>query len=49
VTFTQKQRPGDPFRVVADNRLALSWGWAPRIPWRAGVHEYAAWFAGGGQ
>lgn len=47
VTFTQEQRPGDPFRFVADNRLALSWGWAPRIPWRAGIHEYAVWFAGG--
>ena len=45
LTFTQAERPGDPFRFVADNRLALSWGWSPQITWREGIAAYAAWFA----
>ncbi len=47
LAFTGARRPGDPFRFVADSALARSWGWAPRVAWRAGVREYAEWFARG--
>lgn len=46
-SFTQMRRPGDPFRFVADNSLARSWGWEPRVGWEDGVRAYAAWFAVG--
>ncbi|HXN81518.1 MAG TPA: NAD(P)-dependent oxidoreductase [Myxococcales bacterium] len=46
-TFNGQGRPGDPFRFVADIGLARSWGWEPRVPWRTGVRDYAAWFTQG--
>lgn len=47
IVFTGERRAGDPFRFVADNRLARSWGWTPRVELRDGLREFAAWFARG--
>jgi UDP-glucose 4-epimerase len=47
ITFTRQGRPGDPVRFVADNDLARSWAWEPRIGWRDGVRAYCEWFATG--
>jgi UDP-glucose 4-epimerase len=49
LTFSSVGRPGDPFRFVADNSRARGWGWAPRVSWRNGVRDYAAWFSRGAQ
>jgi UDP-glucose 4-epimerase len=45
--FSGVARQGDPFRFVADNARARSWGWVPRIGWRDGVRAYCEWFARG--
>lgn len=47
--FTGQARAGDPLWMVADNRLARSWGWSPAVPWREGVRDYARWYQAGGR
>jgi UDP-glucose 4-epimerase len=47
VSFTGERRPGDPTRFIANNALARSWGWTPKLPWRDGAREFAAWFSTG--
>jgi UDP-glucose 4-epimerase len=41
--FSGERRAGDPVALVADNSRALAAGWRPRVDWREGVREYAAW------
>lgn len=43
--FSGFRREGDPEGLVADNSRALATGWRPRISWKEGVREYAAWFS----
>jgi UDP-glucose 4-epimerase len=45
--FSGAARSGDPPHYLADVSTAASWGWAPGIPWREGVAEYARWFRSG--
>lgn len=45
-TFNGAPRAGDPPHHRADIGRARAWAWSPRIDWRAGLREYAAWFEG---
>lgn len=42
--FTGRERAGDPAAQVADVARALASGWRPRMAWKEGIREYAAWF-----
>jgi nucleoside-diphosphate-sugar epimerase len=42
--FSGVTRGGDPAAYAADIERARNWGWQPKIQWREGVREYAAWF-----
>lgn len=42
--FTGVGRPGEPKHYLADIAAARSWGWAPRIGWRNGLHQYVSWY-----
>ena len=42
--FTGRRREGDPETLVADTSRALATGWRPKIAWKDGVRDYAAWF-----
>jgi len=45
--FSGVTRSGDPLHYVADMSRLREWDWRPRVPWREGVREYAAWFRAG--
>jgi UDP-glucose 4-epimerase len=44
--FSGTLRGGDPVHYVADIRCYSAWGFSPRVGWREGVRQYAAWFLG---
>ena len=46
IRFSGRVRPGDPASLVADTRLALEGGWAPRVAFADGVADTVAWFRG---
>lgn len=45
--FSGVVRAGDPQHFQADISRALAWGWQPKIDWRSGLQEYAAWYKDG--
>jgi UDP-glucose 4-epimerase len=47
--FNGEGRRGDPAHYHADVTVARTWGWEPRIDWRAGVQAFADWFKAGAQ
>ena len=42
--FSSQQRIGDPSHFLADDTKIRTWGWRPRMSWRAGIKEYADWY-----
>jgi UDP-glucose 4-epimerase len=44
VTFTGKQRSGDPFSLVADCSQLRATGFSPQMPVNDGVPEYVRWY-----
>lgn len=45
--FTATARSGDPQAYVAVVGTAATWGFAPKVDWRAGVAAYADWYRHG--
>jgi UDP-glucose 4-epimerase len=43
-TFSGAQRRGDPPSYIADIEASRSWGWLPKVRWKRGVEDYAAWW-----
>ncbi len=44
IRFTGAHRPGDPSAFIADIADLSRWNWRPRVDWRDGVDDYAAWY-----